>query len=154
MILSLAGMSQDPMSRQKIDAARIALITERLDLTQEQAEKFWPIYNEYSRRQRELRQEFITERQKHDISSATEEENKRLLEMGMRIKEQSVQLEREYSDRMLNVITTRQLMSLRKAEEDFKQMLLQRVRERQQHQQQMQQNRRQNEERMRQRKNN
>ena len=45
LAVSVFGQSNDP--NEKIRRAKIALITERLDLTPEQAEKFWPIYNAY-----------------------------------------------------------------------------------------------------------
>ena len=35
---------QEPKVREKIEAARIAYITDQLALTPEEAEKFWPIY--------------------------------------------------------------------------------------------------------------
>jgi hypothetical protein len=46
LFLFQLSFGQDRDARQKIESARIALITERLGLTPEQAEKFWPIYNE------------------------------------------------------------------------------------------------------------
>ena len=42
--------STSPEARRKIQAARIALISERLGLTPEQAEKFWPVYREFSQK--------------------------------------------------------------------------------------------------------
>ena len=33
-------------AKAKLDAARIALITERLNLTPDQAQAFWPLYND------------------------------------------------------------------------------------------------------------
>lgn len=148
---ALAGQAQkDP--REQIEAAKIALITERLELTPEQAEKFWPIYNEYSRKAEELRTRFAQARQQHNPETASEEENKRLLELGMRVKEQSVDLERQYSERMLQVISSRQLMSLRKAENDFKEMILKRLREQQQRREQLR-NRQQNPQDMQRRRN-
>ncbi|MFM7194900.1 MAG: hypothetical protein ACKOYP_09010, partial [Bacteroidota bacterium] len=45
-------------ARERIDAARAAVITERLGLTPEQAEKFWPIYHEFANRRQELHREF------------------------------------------------------------------------------------------------
>ncbi|MFN7600376.1 MAG: hypothetical protein ACK5R0_03145, partial [Bacteroidota bacterium] len=39
---------QDPKVREKIQAARIALISEKVKLTPALAEKFWPIYREFA----------------------------------------------------------------------------------------------------------
>lgn len=50
---------QDPKTVEKINALRIAYISEKLGLTTEQAEKFWPVYREFSDKRKELRQELI-----------------------------------------------------------------------------------------------
>ena len=48
---------QDQKVRDKIEAARIAYITDQLQLTPGEAEKFWPIYREFAERRREIRQQ-------------------------------------------------------------------------------------------------
>ncbi len=131
LLLGVMGLQgQDRSSEQKIQAARIALITERLGLTPEQAERFWPLYNEFAQKRKELRQEYNTEKARLNMATATEEEKKALLDLGLRLKERSVQMERDYSDRMLNVITAQQIMSLRKAEDDFRKMILDQIQRR------------------------
>src|SRR6478609_4899475 len=49
---------QNEHAKEKIKAARIGLITQRLGLTPEQAEKFWPIYNEFTQKRTDLRQQY------------------------------------------------------------------------------------------------
>ena len=51
-----------------------------------------------------------------------------MLEMATQVKEQQLDLEKTYSQRILQVITTRQLNNLRNAERDFREMLLKRIR--------------------------
>ncbi len=135
LVTVLMATAQTP--QEKIEAAKIALITERLNLTPDQAQKFWPIYNEFAKRQQEVRQSFAQARRNHDPKTASEEENKRILEMGMKAKEQTLQLEKQYSERFLEVINNRQLLSLRKAEEDFTQMIIKRLRDQQQKREQI-----------------
>ena len=62
-----------------------------------------------------------------------------MLEMATQVKEQQLKLEQEYSQRILKVITSRQLNNLRKAEGDFKEMLLKRIRAEQMKRQQQRQ---------------
>lgn len=124
----LGALGQSPEALKKIEAAKIALITERLELTPQQAEKFWPIYREFGKQRQEIRRNFDQARRKFDPNKASEEENKKMLEMANQVKDRQLKLEREYSDRILKVITTRQLNNLRKAENDFKEMLLRRIR--------------------------
>lgn len=35
--------------KEKLESAKVAFITQRLDLSPEQAEKFWPAYNQHSK---------------------------------------------------------------------------------------------------------
>lgn len=141
-ILTLRSVAQDPEKVQsvndKIEARKIALITQRLELTPEQAAKFWPIYRELSDRQKSIRRDFVQERRNFDPKTASEEEMKRMIDLGLKVKERQLNLEREYSERMRQVITNRQLVNLRRAEEEFRQRLIKRL---QQQRQQAQQNR-------------
>jgi len=137
--VTLTVFSQNKEALKKIEAAKIALITERLELTPEQAEKFWPIYREYGKERKGIKQEYDVARQNFDPNQASEEENKKMLEMATEVKERQLSLEQEYSQRILQVITSRQLNNLRKAESDFKEMLLKRIRSEQMKRQQQRQ---------------
>lgn len=153
--ISLAVRGQNNEARQKIESAKIALISERLGLTPEDAQKFWPIYNEYSKKRRENHQEFTQARRNFNPETATDQETQDMLKLGRRVKEKQLNLESEYSDRMLQVLDSKQLMSLQNAERDFKKMLLKRLDQRRTQQQNSnEQLRRQNNERLRNKRNN
>jgi len=122
------GQNRD--ARQKIESARIALITDRLGLTPDQAEKFWPIYNEYNIHRKNLVQEMQGARKEVDMNNLSEEQGKALMKLGLDIKERQLQLEKTYSERLTDVISTKQMLSLRKAEDDFRKMIIQRLEDR------------------------
>jgi hypothetical protein len=126
-LLPLWVAAQEDESLKKVEAARIALITERLELTPEQAEKFWPVYREYVAKRQELRREYMAARRNVNGKEISEEESRKLLEKGLQLKERQVALDKTYSERLNNVITNRQILQLRRAEEDFRQMLLERL---------------------------
>ena len=130
MFLVQFSFGQNKEARQRIESARIALITERLGLTPEQAEKFWPVYNEYNIHRKNLVQEMQNARKNVDMNNMSEEQGRELMKLGMDIKERQLQLEKTYSDRLTEVISTKQMLSLRKAEEDFRKMIIQRLEER------------------------
>jgi hypothetical protein len=61
--LVLSGVAQDNTETQKADGSRIetlkiAYISEKLKLTPEEAEKFWPVYNKYMDEIRGARQSY------------------------------------------------------------------------------------------------
>ena len=137
-------------AKAKLDAARIALITERLSLTPEQAQAFWPLYNEYAEQRRQLQLQYREQRQGLDLENLTEEQQRQLLQQRMEQKQKQLNLENKYSERMLGVINARQMMALKKAEDDFRTMILRRIEQRQRQQLQQQLMRQQRERKLRQ----
>jgi len=127
ILMSMPTYGQDKAAMQKIESARIALITERLELTPDQAEKFWPLYREYNLQRRQIRAEFRNTRQSVDIQNLSEEQSKELMQKAMELKQQELNLEKKYAERMTQVISTQQMLRLRNAEKEFQQRLLQRI---------------------------
>lgn len=122
---------QDPKNVEKIQAARIALISEKLKLSPDQAEKFWPIYREFTERRMDLRKQFREAERRNDPAKPRADRDQELLKLGLLLKQQNVDLEKNYSDRLLKIISAQQLLTLPKAEEEFRRLLLQRIQDRQ-----------------------
>lgn len=125
-----AHQQMDPKTRERVEAARIALISNRLGLTPEQAEKFWPVYREFSMKRMEMRQEFRRAQEGIDPKTADPAKQQELINLGLQIKQRELDLEKDYSGRILQVITAQQMISLRKAEQDFRQMILNQLQQR------------------------
>lgn len=122
--------AQREEARQKIESAKIAYITEHVSLTPEQAEKFWPIYNELNQKRRDNHIAFIQMRKAYDPETATEQETQDLLQMGMEVKEKQFEIEKEYNERLQSVLDAKQMLALMDAERDFKKMLFERLEKR------------------------
>jgi hypothetical protein len=136
---SFTSYAQNNQSaKAKLEAARIALITERLELTPEQAQAFWPVYNEYAEQRRNIQMEYRSKRQGLDLNQLTDEQQRAMLQGRMEEKQRQLDLENKYSERLMNVINARQLMALKRAEDDFRSMILQRIQQRQRAQLQQQ----------------
>ena len=131
---ALAQNNNQQDAKSKLQAARIALITDRLGLTPEQAQQFWPIYNEYAEQRRMIQQEFRDARKGLDMNKLSEEQSRVLIKVRMDGKQRQLNLETKYSDRLMDVINTRQLMALKKAEDDFRAMIIRRIEQRKQQQ--------------------
>lgn len=142
MMFTLLGFgifAQNPKAKEKIESARIGFITERLGLTPDQAERFWPLYNEYRTRNQDAGIKYRQYRAGIDVNDLTEDQSARMVEMELQMKQHRLDLEKEYSKKMLDVISTQQVASLRNAEKDFRGILLRRLQ--QARQQKMQQQR-------------
>lgn len=126
-------------ARAKLEAARIAMITERLSLTPEQAEKFWPIYNQFAKERRTMQQEALKARQGLDMNNLTEEQSQLLVDAQLKYRQDKVNLENKYAEMLTKVISAKQLVALKKAEDDFRAMILRRLEQRKRQQIQRQQ---------------
>lgn len=115
---------RDPRAREKIRAAQAAYITERLELTSSEAEKFWPVYREYDAKRRVLRQQMRDERNKGT-------DGQLLLELDLKIKQQELDLEKDYTQRLQKIISPQKLLKLRQAEDDFRKLVFRQIQHRQ-----------------------
>jgi len=127
-----AQQSQDPSVRERIQAARVAYITEQLTLTADEAEKFWPVYREYSDKRRALHKELRTARRNPPADKTTEENEKALMELDFKIKQQQLDLEKEYTDKFLKVIPAQKVRMLPEVERKFKMLILDQIQQRRQ----------------------
>jgi hypothetical protein len=132
---------RDPKNAEKIQAARIALISEKLKLTPEQAEKFWPVYREFTENRMALRKQLRDAERTQDPVKPKADRDQELIKLGHQLKQQNLDLEKKYSDRLLKVISAQQLLTLPKAEEEFRKILLQRLQDRQEMREQRKENR-------------
>lgn len=115
--------STDSPAREKIRAAHAAYITRRLELTPEEAQAFWPLYNEFDEKRQQLREQWHSSRR-------NETDQEAMLEHEMKIKQQELDLEKEYLHRYQQVVPAEKLVRLRPAEADFRQLILRQVQKR------------------------
>lgn len=114
-------------NREKIEAAFIAHITNRLNLNSEQAQQFWPVYNEFKAKKDALEQERRSLRRAIHHNE-TEDAEKTLKQMFL-LREQELSLQKQYfSKEFKQILSADQRLQLYGAEEEFKRMLLRRLR--------------------------
>jgi len=123
-------ITQDPIVQEKIKNLRIAYISDKLGLTPDQAEKFWPVYREFSDKKREIKQEFIETRKGIKQDNPDPAKQEQLVKLGLVLKQRELDLEKNYSDRLLKVITAHQMLNLRRAEGDFQRIILEQIQQR------------------------
>ncbi len=126
--------TQDPKVRDKIQAARVAYITDQLELTPQEAEKFWPIYREFAEKRKTIREQLKASQQTLDPSKTTEQNEKEIVDRQFQMKQQELNLEKDYSGRLLKVISAQKLRTLPEAERQFRQMIFDQIQRRQQQQ--------------------
>lgn len=137
LIISILGISAGTLYAQddipeggpgaeRIHAAKVAYITDRLKLTPTESEKFWPLYNQYEAEQRKIRQKY---RPNRDLSIIPDNELDRFMTDQFEMEEQLLRLKRDYFGRMKNTLAIRKLAMLPRAEREFNMQLLRKMQE-------------------------
>lgn len=132
LLVSAISFGQKGERSEKLKAYKTAFITEALDLTSAEAEKFWPVYNVYDSKLMELRKmerKEIFTLVKGDIDDLSEAEAGELLEKVSDIKLKELQYHQEMDESLRNVLSAKKILKLKRAEQEFKMKLLERVKQ-------------------------
>lgn len=118
--------TQTRAGAERVQALKIAYITKRLSLTSAEAEKFWPIYNEYSDKREVVRKQLQADYKmvREHSDSLSDAELIRLSDEEVALKQKDVQLQAEMHEKLKKVLPPKKLALLYVAEEDFKKELL------------------------------
>ena len=131
LFLLVATVQAQDGKHEKIKAWKTAYITEKLSLTASEAEKFWPIYNKYDEKFHELRKKErmeIFKKLRDGVENITDKEANELIEKNLSIESSGLELRKKMTVELRKVISPKKIISLKKAEDDFKRELLDRYR--------------------------
>jgi hypothetical protein len=120
------NMVKSPEQREKIEALKIGFLTEKLHLTSEEAQLFWPVYNKYKNELKALREdkhEWKTSAQK-PIENMNEQELNEFLEFQFAHQQKMLDLKKKYFAEFKKVLPLKKVALLYQAEEEFKMHLL------------------------------
>ena len=115
-----------PRPRQ-VEAQKTAFITNALDLSSEEAQQFWPIYNASEKRLESIRKE---QRQalmqvRLNGGSMSDSEANELLENIMIWEQSTLDEHKRLVNELKGVVSPQKILKLKRAEEEFKRRLLQ-----------------------------
>lgn len=117
----------DPEKREaRLAAFRAEVFTRVLNLTPEEAQAFWPVYNEFSDKREQAQQELRPAKQLDQMSDAeVEDQIKRHFEM----KQREIDLEKEAYQKLRKVLPIRKIAKLPMAEREFRESLVKKLQE-------------------------
>ena len=115
--------------RKKIKALKTAHITEGINLTAKEAQQFWPVYNEFEEKRRNL---YRRERAEiEDVECLTEAKAGEKLNEYVEIEKEDYLLKRQYYNDLKKIFTARRIMQLKKVEDEFNRRIMREYRARQ-----------------------
>lgn len=121
------ALSQQRRPTERIHAAKMAYITDRLQLTSRQSAEFVPVYNDYEREIRDTRQYFFKKYKGNDPGQMDDADSRQFIDDNLDYQQRVIEIKRKYNDRFLKIISPQQLADLFKAEREFRQMLMKRL---------------------------
>ncbi len=125
------GEKLTPEMREKMEAYRVAFITEKLELTAEEAQQFWPIFNEREELLRAMKKEQKQQRKNTDFSQLTDAEIQALIDRHFDFKQRELDIDREYTAKFAKVLPLRKVVKLHHLEREFRRKILKEYRRRQ-----------------------
>jgi hypothetical protein len=126
----IAAQSKSSDKEELVKAQKIAFFTEKLNLTPDEAQKFWPVYNSYWEKKNQIIEErrdamkFCSE----NMDKLSPKEIERYGDMYINFHKQESDLLLEYNKKFKEVLSPEKVMRLYLADYDFKTYLLRQIR--------------------------
>jgi len=120
---------KSPEMRAKIEAQKISYITQQLELSPEEAQQFWPFYNEMSKKKDAFHLEFrqLVRSLKGNSENLSDDELIKISDRMADLKVEKAKMEREYHYKFKKVLSAKQILDLHLTEKQFQGMLLRRI---------------------------
>ncbi len=111
--------------KERVKAFKVQFINEHLALTGAEKEKFWPIYDQFSKDRKALHKN----RPRHnEIESMSDAELTQLIESQLQTKEQMIVLQRKLYQDLKQVIPLKKIVKLHHAEKKFRHKIAKKAR--------------------------
>ena len=135
-LISIASFGQNgPLrehfkeKKEKIKALKVAFITTELNLTPDEAAKFWPLFNAFEDRQQEIKKQkfkaYLERTDNNAIDKLSEKEAATLLTQIESSEDELYQLKKKFVFNLKGILPSTKILKLKKAEEQFSKKLLQ-----------------------------
>lgn len=118
--------------KEQIKALKIGYITNELDLTSDEATKFWPLFNAFEDRQQEIRQQklknYLAQLEGETLTNLSEKEAQNLLNQLENTEEDLFQIRKKFVLNLKTILPASKILKLKRAETQFSKKLLQQYR--------------------------
>lgn len=140
LALSAPALAQGPahkknelreQKRENLEAMKVAFITQKLELTPEEAQVFWPIYNQYSEKLQELRKKKRMESKstKQNFDELSDKEVEQAVDNEMMYRQKELDIQKEYHAKFKSVLPIKKVAKLYTTEEQYKRVLLDKLKD-------------------------
>jgi hypothetical protein len=127
LLFSVLSFAQNNRKIEKIKAIQVAFISNKLDLTPEEAQKFWPIFNQFSDKQFDLkfkRKMLLMKMNPESATPISDSEMTKLLADSENLETEIQNNRSRLIKDLQGVISPQKIFMLKQLEEEFKKTLL------------------------------
>ncbi len=124
LMINLPLSAQDKNRHQQIETVKIAFITQKLNLTTAEAEKFWPLYNNY---QSEMRQIF---RARKDARQNNQNDNAAQLDGELDFEGRMLEVRKKYKSEFSRALPASKVGTFFEAEREFREHMIKELKDR------------------------
>jgi len=129
MLNLFACKDKQEKSEEMLKAEKVAFFTEKLNLTAQESELFWPVYNEYWNRKNKLIDDKRTAMKfcSKNLESMSDEEIIKYADMYINFQKLEADLLIEFNEKFKTVLPPKKVLKLYQTDYDFKTYLLHQI---------------------------
>ncbi len=123
LLLISLNLTAQHKNRDRVKALKVAFITEKLDLSEKEAQAFWPIYNAFESKRANIKYNELRGIKKEideKIETMTNAEASKLITRINNAENEMHELKMEFSKKILEILPSKKVILLKTAEDDFK----------------------------------
>jgi len=126
------GPGPTPQQLEKIKTMKIGFLTDKLNLSSEEAKTFWPVYNKYQDELEVLRRNHRDNIQsaKKNFDEMTDKEIEKTVDGELAFRQNELDIMKKYNPEFKKILSMKKVAKLYRAEEDFKRQLIEKLQER------------------------
>jgi hypothetical protein len=109
--------------KERIEKLRVDFINKHVDLSSAEAEKFWPVYNEYNDKIKAIRKN-LRQSYRQKAGNITDKDAEDLYQLELQSRQAELDVHKLYSEKIKVIIGAKKMVRLRLAEEKFKQEMI------------------------------
>ncbi len=131
-LLAQPGGAAAAARQEQVKAAKIGFITRELNLSEEEAQKFWPVYNKFDNEREAHRRKMMALRLETSPGSdvMSEKEAEAAVEQYLLLRQEEVDLEKKFYQSVKKVLPAEKVAKLFQAEKRFQRELLRNLQQR------------------------
>ncbi|MDT0647288.1 hypothetical protein RM545_11365 [Zunongwangia sp. F260] len=116
--------------KERIKALKTAFITQEMKMSNKTAQKFWPVYNDYETRRRELHEEEDTKLK--DTECINEQDAGKMLAEYLDIERKEYVIKKQLLEDLKKIFSAKDIIKLHRLEDEFHKKLIREYRARKQ----------------------